>query len=235
MRRLKVRRNVSTAVPLTRELLNAAAAARRSMRSDLQGTPRPFERQAIYRIMGPLAEPLGRRRRVALDGAAARYVLPVISQAFYDNDPEGLWDFTPDGLLTAAERVLAGGSVDRNVYSDAIDNCKFWLAVKMGGMDAAAKERALFAWLACAATLRTALGDDPFAVLSLDRQTPEGAVGFDDADAARWAAEAVAAEVGAWNVRACRDFWEWWLAEAVPAAWNAETQSSQASCQIASN
>jgi hypothetical protein len=50
--------------------------------------------------------------------------------------------------------------------------------------------------------------------------TSEDAIDFDDADAARWAAEAVAAEVGNWNVQACREFWEWWFAKAVPAAWH---------------
>jgi hypothetical protein len=140
-------------------------------------------------------------------------------QAFYDDDADRTAAETPEGLLAAADRVLKGQSINRDVYLDAVDTCKLLMAVRLGGVDPGNKERAVCAWLACAATLRTALGEDPFLALPIDQDTRDGDIGFDDADAARWAAEAVSAEIGRWNVQACREFWEWWLGEAVPAVW----------------
>jgi hypothetical protein len=173
------------------------------------GTPRPIDRAAVYRSMGSVSDPPGRRRRVALDALAARRVLPVISTAFFDDDPEGSSYETPTGLLTAADRVLARQYVDPDTWERAFDGCKFLFAVRLGGVDPGNKERAACAWLACAATLRTAFGEDPFLDLPIDELTQEGDIGLDYADAARFAAEAVSAEVGRWNVERCREFWFW--------------------------
>jgi hypothetical protein len=85
-----------------------------------------------------------------------------------------------------------GQFVDRRVYEEAFDYCGFLLAVRLGGTDAGDKERAACAHLACAATLRTALGHHPFLNLPIDDSTRDGDIGFSDADAARWAAESVA-------------------------------------------
>jgi hypothetical protein len=169
-------------------------------------------------LVGSLADPPGRRRRVALDALAARRVLPVISRAFYDDDPEGTSYSTPVGLLAAADHVLAGQYVDPDTWMSAFDTCKFVFAARVGGMEPGDKERGLCAWLACAATLRAAMGEDPFLDVPIDDVTRDGEIDLDHADAARWAAEAVSAEVGRWNADRCREFWLWWLDDAVPKA-----------------
>ena len=89
------------------QLARAIDAAGASVRSDAKATPRPIDRSTIYHFVGSLASPLGRRRRVALDAAAARRVLPLISRAFYDDDPDGTDSSTRSGLLAAVDLASA--------------------------------------------------------------------------------------------------------------------------------
>jgi hypothetical protein len=195
------------------------------MRADIRwATPSPLDRAAIYRFLGPVTDPNGWIRRVTLDVTAARHALPVVSAAFYDDDPEQTADSTPDGLLRAVARLLAGQSVHRNVYLDAVDNCNFMFAVKLGGVRPSDKEHALDAWMACATALRTALRDDPFLNLMLNESSRDADIPEDAADSARWAAQAFAAEVGTWNTDASRQFWTWWLDKAVLEAWRTAPQ-----------
>jgi hypothetical protein len=148
----------------------------------------------------------------------------VVATAFYEDDPEQAEDSTPGGLLRAADRLLAGQPVHRDVYLDAVDHCNFMYAVRLGGVRPRDKERALDAWMACATALRTALREDPFLELMLDESTRDRDIAEDAADPARWAAQALAAEVSNWDTEAARGFWSWWLDKAVMQAWRAVPQ-----------
>jgi hypothetical protein len=80
-----------------------------------------------------------------------------------------------DAQGTVVRRRTNSGceSVARRMYTEAVDSCKLLLAVTMVGMDVGKKERAVFDWLARAAPLRIAIGEDPFASPQLDQQTIE--------------------------------------------------------------
>jgi uncharacterized protein YjbI with pentapeptide repeats len=198
--------------PELRRLIEAAAEA---LRLDPFRTVRPIDRRNIYLILGQLDDPEGRQRRVALDRAAACRVLPVWEEMWWG---DGGLD-SPRALLDRAERVLGGEPFDTEIYNEAFDTEFFLGAAEMVGRDVVGQERAGDAWRAAIATLRTAGGKDPFMALFIDGSTRDSDIDEESADAARWAAQAMSADTRGLDIRSLRDFWEWWLWEAVPSAW----------------
>jgi hypothetical protein len=166
-------------------------------------------------MLGLLDDPVARRRRVALDSAAARHAIPVWEDVWYDDgDPS-----SPPALLNKAERVLNGEPFEPEDYTEALETCGWTEVIDLVGRDVVAQERAADAVRAAVATLRTAARQDPFLTLPMDESTRDSDIDEEGADAARWAAMATSADIRGIDIRACREFWEWWLWEAVPSAW----------------
>ena len=212
-----VHRHATTSTSLPSGLRQLIEAADEALRIDPFRTVLPIDRHNIYQMLGLLDDPIARRRRVALDGASARHVISVWEEVFSwdDGDPT-----SPAALLARAERVLDGEPFDPAIYTEALETCELTgFGVAIVGRDVVAQEGAADAVRAAIATLRTAGGQDPFMALPIDKSTRDSGIDEEDADAARWAASAMSAEIGGRDIRASLEFWEWWLWEAVPFAW----------------
>jgi Immunity protein Imm5 len=160
-------------------------------------------------MFGLLVDPVARRRRVALDSAAAHHVIPVWEEMWWDDgDPT-----SPCALLSRAEPVLAGEPFDLGLYTEALETSAWTAGISMIQRDLVEEERAADAYRAAITTLRTAGGQDPFMALSIDESTRDFDIDEEGADAASWAASAMSAGIGGIDIRACREFWEWWLWE----------------------
>jgi hypothetical protein len=176
-------------------------------------------RKRIWAAMGPrelngpkaiIGPPL--RRRTGLAGRAVRYVLPIWHQAFPGNDgPE---------RMVADARVYLQQRMQFISASDSRD--RFWAELdNLGGV-------AVAVGYAAARALTTALSDEAFDLADFDSSLDE------DLDMYRWDAgyyAAIAAADGApWeatsNRDARREFWQWYIRDAAPAAWAAEERRS---------
>jgi len=183
----------------------AGAALAASPRGDL---PRSH-REAIWIALGhPDGD--GRRRRTRLGRFAVEEVLPVW---------ESSWpgDRTPHRLLALADAVLEGktgreeGVRLRNQSFDAVDDLsnrsRDKIPVGVG--------------YAAAQTVSTALGDEALNPKEVHPDLDDDDVEPEEHDPSYFAA-AVRAGGPPWDpassVERRRAFWEWWLAEAVPAA-----------------
>lgn len=172
-------------------------------------------RRAIWKALGddgPTPGSSGHRRRATLDLLAAEQVKPVWEQA-YPSDP------AVDEVLDAARQVLAG---ERSVQS-ADD---FGGRAQVQFLDRMSKDEQYAAgcvgYAACAA-LFTAAHDRSYEDLPADADDYD--LDSDDWDAGFEAALAYSGgEVGdpAASGERRREFWQWYLREAVPAAWRSD-------------
>jgi hypothetical protein len=194
----------------TPEKLEAALdAAREALARSPRGDLPRSQREAIWIALGsPDGE--GRKRRTALGRAAIEEVLPAW---------EGSWpgDRTPQELLALADAVIEGktdrnqGLARRDAAFDAMDDrsnrSRNQLPVGVG--------------YGAAQTLATALGYQSLNPTEVHPDMDDGDVEPEEHDPSYFAA-AVRAGGPPWDpassVERRRAFWEWWLAQAVPAA-----------------
>jgi len=176
-------------------------------------------RRAIWAVFGPpmdsvtLTPTTGTKRRVALATLTARHVLPAW---------EGTWpdDRTPHHILDAAQGVLQGTHPREAARAN---RDRFWDRLeKLGHGDADIKVLSCAGYSAIA-TLNAALRDELFDPARIDYDVGDGAVDPYQSDAAYFAAIACAhgpVRSSSSDADKRRQFWTWWLDEAVPAAWD---------------
>jgi hypothetical protein len=169
----------------------------------------PVHRRRIYAVLG--AGDRGRRARGHLAVHAAQRVLPVWTSERPD-DP------VAEDVLRIAQAVLGRGG-DRRTGAATADRA--WRHMEaVGESHGGEPHRSLLAGLAAVAALREALGEDPFEGVTMGERTTDADLDPWSSDAAVFAVGAVAG--AAWEADADpdgrRDFWDWWLSAAVPAA-----------------
>jgi hypothetical protein len=183
-----------------RQVLSRAAAAVAS--SPDHHLP-PAYRRAIYAMLGT-ADPASPRgwlalitaRRVAgLWQAAGRRLLSV--------DLLGM----VEGILRGRLSPFSGRQAIRAAWRQLLDT----------PAASPPDPRALEAAQAAVQAMNEVLGQDPFHAVSLRNATSDAELDPATSDTARWAAAAYSGP----DARRRGEFWQWWLYEAVPLAWNA--------------
>lgn len=207
-------------LPLT--LTDRIAAAQQALRRHPQGHLDPGYRHAIYAAFGPKstalssAAPAGRARRVRLGMLATQHVLPKW---------QALWpaDDMPQRLVRAADE-LTSGMLDPQVAREFWDAMWARLEELMSepAYQSATYQDPLSVGVSAAFTLSAALHDEQFDPARIDYALADTDTDVFSKDAAFWASTAYAGPI--WepttDPQQRRSFWEWWLTEAVPAAWS---------------
>jgi hypothetical protein len=200
---------VSSSVTLNEIIEQALIAVRAHPQHDLE----LGYRQAIWAALeAPTdgteeAKNIGRKRRLLLAILSAKHVLPIWEKMRPD-------DTIPHNLLTKAERSLFEKVEslldDFSVFATYMNNINY--------------EPAVMAGESAAMTLSTALWDEKFDPANIDYNLTNADLDPDYSDAALLASVAYANgsiwEPSSDPEKRCK-FWEWWLTEAVPMAWQA--------------
>lgn len=225
---------------LPEEVQEAVERAYSAMLRHPQSALLPAYRQAIYAALGPLADPSTPidplndpetyRVRLTLDLFTVRRVLPI----WESEQPQARW---PQRLLRIVEGVLQKtvnpevACTEADVASDQLDDHNFGKAesdAETASEEPGSKHISSSAYFVCSAALE-ALYDacglyrfdgDPFS-----EQDTDDVLDAYSSDVAFWAADAYAG--GLWDPQSDpsrrREFWEWWLKEAVSSAWETAT------------
>jgi len=140
-------------------------------------------------------------------------VLPIWERIWLDDD-------RPHRLLAAADRVVAGHPPDPTARDESARlRASLDDILSLGG-----DLTPLYAAYSAGRALVTALDDEDFDPAHLDPTLTDASCDAYTVDAAFWAATATAAG-SIWEPASSptrrRAFWEWWLDEAVPTAWQA--------------
>lgn len=178
-------------------------------------------RQEIYKALGPyhnsndpMSDDSGHQRRLTLAIQSVQYVLPVWKRAWPMDD-------TPGAILALAKKV-AINEVDRISVVEDINRYHHYI----DELIASTNNIAGSVGIAAIKTLSLALWDDAIHADDID-YTITDSQEFTINDAHFHAAVAYA-NGPTWAIRAApdsdphkrREFWEWWIKEAVPRAWN---------------
>ncbi len=205
-------------MPPSSTLVSAIKAAHEAMLQNSQSDLSLGYRHSIWAALGPRADsfqvpkPFGLHRRATLAILSARRVIPIW---------ESVWpnDNTPHHILVEAGQVLNGlvepQTADR-------DFGEFW--TYMDSLASRLKNSsAVMVGYSAAKALCTALFDEKFDPFHINYELTDADVDPYDSDAAFAAAVAYAGGT-IWNTDSIsskrREFWEWWLGEAVPSAWD---------------
>lgn len=202
------------------DLEEAIRTAGEAVREDPEHVLAPGYRAAIGAAMGPAPpRPLepskhaGHRRRSLLAIASARRVLPIWERRWPG-------DRSPHEALEAAERLVRG-EADLDRCWETLDRVKV-RTDQLLATDFAASRAGESAVLALVA----ALDDDFYEPHEVKPGWVDSQRGGGDEDAASAASIACAGGTvgfpGADRTKR-REFWEWWLTEAVPAAYRDDT------------
>jgi hypothetical protein len=193
------------------ELVDEAYAA--MIRDPNHALP-PLYRKDIYRLISAGQANGGRLARARLALLSARYVIPIWERA----RPT---DVGPPGLLRMAEALLTGQDIAEAARSqaDAVWEALTELDVhsdKLGIVETIASG------LAAVEALREALGKDPYEGVNIDATKSDEELDPYHTDAAQFAADAYSGPswISSSSPEKRREFWEWWLREAVPMAWH---------------
>ena len=190
-------------------------------------------RRVIYEAFGTKSDPIASRARGWLGIFVARHVLPIFQEALPHED-------LPQRLLEMAEGVVRGAVDAKIAIQEASEGHE--VAGRLWGYEEAdVPWNAYFAGSSADRALVEAAGWDPFQYLDRfhrvdltsgsdvqDEQTDRwndeelAQIGGDTASAA---AVAYACGVGSpgCDPDKLREFWEWWLTQAIPEAWRAAT------------
>jgi hypothetical protein len=175
----------------------------------------PIHRQALYNLIN-LNDSLHERRSFKwLAIVTARYTLSIWQNTKLDNR-------SPEYLIKMAEGILNGkGSIDAaNIEAD-----KAWEQIeKLGTInnDRSINNRSFYVYVTAFEALMEVLGRDPFQDIVIDESSTDFDLDPWSSDTALWAVAAYAGQIGDLDSDTSKrqEFWEWWLQEAIPTAWN---------------
>ena len=174
----------------------------------------PVYRQAVYRAFVSDNKAGGQRARGLLAVLTARHVLPIWQREQPD-------DMMPEGLLATADGMMTG-QIEAERVDTVINEAWEWLlglrTERWGNPDAYnAGAAAVFA-------LQEARGEGFLEGVRIGDDDPDDEF-FEPGtgDTALFAAAAFAGPSweGAPDPRKAREFWTWWLQEAIPTTWEA--------------
>ena len=200
-------------------LLESIQLARESVLAHEHHVLMPFYRHQILWLFGPTklgSSPItheGHRRRTLLAIASAKMVLPKWERMW----PE---EHEPQQALAMAERLITE-KLPFDQAHEVMVACS-----NLSEQRSASRNVAWRAGMSAAAALSTAMVDELIVRDELTPETPDIQMGGEDADASSLAAIAFAGGF-IWDVAANDEqrllFWNWWLNEAVPAAYSKGT------------
>lgn len=207
-------------MPISEEMRRATDQALTFVRDDPRHDLNPGYRQAVFAAFGPRRdtmpdfppETVPHQRRAILAILSIEKVLPTWVAAAHGNTlPQDLMRHAREELLGLGEREKLEQEV-----SDAL-----------GYLDAAAfatGDVAIFVGFAAARALGVALLDEPFDAKHINYEVRNADRDPWSTDTAEFAACA-AANGAAWDASSDPTkrlaFWEWWLRDAIPQAWDA--------------
>ena len=199
-------------MPLPNILTVSLQAARSAIDSDSEHTLSPAYRKKLYQSFAALARP---QARAGLAIMTARYVLPL----WQLEQPEDL------SALQAIEHgdLLLRGRGDINTAKEFAG--RMWEVLdELGGTsEGLSMGNGFYAAQAAVSALYEVLGRDPFGDIEIVNIHSDADLDPWSSDTALWGAAAYAGRVGDPTSDEARRhlFWTWWLADAVPMAWNA--------------
>lgn len=177
-------------------------------------------RQAIWAAMGPrqrpsaAVNPVGLERRTTLAVEATRHVLPIWQQRFPN-------DTTPQQILDEVDRLLDG---QVTIQQATDDRGNFWEYFDELVYQDEDNTNAASVGTAAVQALSAAIFDEDFPANNIDYQRVDKGTDPYELDASFYAAAAYAGGA-VWEETSSsakrREFWEWWLNEAVPSAYMA--------------
>jgi hypothetical protein len=177
-------------------------------------------RYAIFSAFGsfkdtpPYLDKNGWKRRLTLAIETTRHVLPLWKEALPHNT-------IPQMILTKAEKGLNSIGNEEQVWK--IRNTT-WVQLLDLGYKNEELQSILGAGFAALQALTVALQDEQFDGSEITLDTKDQDIDPETLDASFFAASAFAHGT-IWEEESSspkrREFWEWWLNEAVPSAWNA--------------
>jgi hypothetical protein len=189
---------------LRQALMRAGAAVAAAPQQNLP----PVHRRVVYAILGH-SDPASPRGWLALFTAQRVADLwQAASRQLFVGDPLA----TIEGVLRGSLPAFAGRQAAQAAWRQLV-----------AAPAPAPDPRALDAAQAVVQALGEVLGADPFHALSLRHTTADEELDPAASDTARWAAAAYSGRLGTAGSDPKRrgEFWQWWLYEAVPTAWNA--------------
>lgn len=172
----------------------------------------PIYRRKIYEIVN--SDPGIREQKIyeRLSIRTAEYVLPIWQQTWPT-------DYLPQFMLATAKQVLTGTVSPTQAKQIAGDA---WQQLEQLGSapHTAASSHAFHAGQAAVETLFAVLGRPPFDGVLVEEYDTDADLDPWSSDPALWAVTAYAG--GAWeqtsDANKRREFWEWWLTEAIPSS-----------------
>ncbi|MDQ3930288.1 MAG: Imm5 family immunity protein [Chloroflexota bacterium] len=203
----------------TREMLPLAAHLQQAIEQAYAAMVRrddhaviPIYRQRIYAAFGPARDQLSYQCRGWLDVLTARFVLPMW-QEVWPGDP------LATRLFVLAEDVLHGRK-QRTAVADELGQVWAQLEGSHAEAEWQAHDRACNARQAAVQTLAWLVDPWPSCRLMTEDETDWDLLDPICSDAAMWAVNAYAGAVYDWvsDPTQRREFWTWWLHDAIPVA-----------------
>jgi hypothetical protein len=206
-------------------LSQAIEGAQKALRSDPKGTLLPYHREAIYKAIDLVSASRATNVRGWLAVITAEYVQSIWQQEMPQNA-------LPAQLIDTSKRLLRG-EIKSELASIQIDHA--WEELEDLGStpaDMRIGSRPFYAGAAAAQALTETLGFRPFDYLDIDNNTSNSDLDQGTTDAAWYASIAYAGREN-WEPFAAlekgpaptpekrKEFWDWWLLEAAPRAWQA--------------
>lgn len=210
-------------MPLSPQLQQAIDQAYEAVEQHPQHALLPFYRGEIYKAISPaiynalreLIDPPAYRVRVMLSLLTGPQILPVWQQ----ERPDDTW---PQDLLDMVERVLRG-TVSPEQASIEAEKAFDQAGELAQTMEEPALQRVWAVVAFAIEALFEAAGAHGFGTMIISRNETDANLDPWTSDPALWAAAAYAGPV--WDPESDsirrKEFWEWWLREALPAAWEA--------------
>jgi immunity protein Imm5 of predicted polymorphic toxin system len=209
---------MSTPSPIARVINASLAAVRADAHHHLELGPR----QTVLAALGPALDPSlpfggrGHQRRTLLDIATVQHILPLWQAVWPDDD-------SPQEVLAEADHALRGAAGT----ADEVRSRILWLWTVFDDFSLDDEDQHSSQSLVLFASIKAlcrAFNDQGFDPTRIDPRATDGHIPPRSTDAAFDAAVASADGVP-WdetsNGARRLEFWEWWLTQAVPAAWAA--------------
>lgn len=193
------------------ELVKVIEQARTAVRDDVEHALKPYLRRQIYDAFALGSK--AREVRARLEIMTARKTLPFWQEVWPENK-------LPHDLLQCATEVLEGVSRAELVTPKV---SAAWLELEEIGAQSLGEveSQAFFAGQAALEAALHAIGEDRWKGIELSKEDEDADLDPWSSDTASWAAAAWAGPFweGKSDANRRREFWLWWLSEAIPRAW----------------
>ena len=205
---------------LPNNLLQAIEQAYTAMLNHPQHDLNLGNRHSIWVALGARINPSSMKNND--DGLKKRTTLAILSTQHILSLWESIYpeNALPHQILKEAEKVLVKEIDSTTAWNH---RNKFWNQIVDLGNEDEQSQIILGVALSAVQALTTALQDENFDPLNINYNLTDADIDPDDMDASFFAAS-VYANGAVWNLESGpllrREFWEWWLKQAVPLSWN---------------